>query len=41
MGVNKQLWGSSWMIEIMLAVFIVTENNDVSAPCGVLLTSRT
>lgn len=41
MGVNEQLCGSSWMIEIRLAALIITENNDFSAQCGGLLMSRT
>lgn len=39
-GVNEQLWGSSWMIEIKKAALIMTQNNDFSAPCGGLLMSR-
>lgn len=41
MGVNKQLQGSIWMIERMLAALIVTGNNDSSAPCVGLLMSKT
>lgn len=41
MGVNEQLWGSSWMTEIMLAALIVTENTDFSAPCRGLFVLRT
>lgn len=37
MGVNKQLQGSIWMIERMLAALIVIENNDSSVPCLGLL----
>ena len=41
MGVNKQLWGSIWMTEIMLAALIVTEDNYSLAPCVDRLLSKT